>query len=120
MASITLYVPEQEPLELALDGYEQITIGRGPDNDVVLDHVSMSGSHAVIQNLEGTFQVNDLGSTNGTFVNGDQITEAVLSHGTRIMFGNVDAVFSDEASAAAGGDEANADAGVAAGAGYGA
>lgn len=98
MATITIYVPDQEPLELALDGYEQVTIGRGPDNDIVLDHVSMSGSHAIIFNIGGTYQLQDLNSTNGTFLNGVPVTEAVLTNGSRINFGNVEAVFQDEAS----------------------
>lgn len=102
MATITIYVPDQEPLELALDGYEQVSIGRGPDNDVVIDHVSISGSHAVIYNLGGTFQVNDLGSTNGTFLNGEPISEGVLTHGSRVMFGSVESVFVDEAAEAEG------------------
>ncbi|MDF1823446.1 MAG: FHA domain-containing protein [Verrucomicrobiales bacterium] len=100
MASITLYVPEQDPIAIELDAYEQITIGRGPDNDLVLDHVSLSGSHAVIQNEGGSFKVTDLGSTNGTFVNGEQITEAPLVEGTRVLFGSVDSVFSDGGAAA--------------------
>ncbi|MEQ1840852.1 MAG: FHA domain-containing protein [Verrucomicrobiales bacterium] len=98
MATITIYVPDQEPLELALDGYEQVTIGRGPDNDIVLDHVSMSGSHAIIFNIGGTYQLQDLNSTNGTFLNGVPVTESVLTNGSRINFGNVEAVFQDEAS----------------------
>lgn len=96
MATITIYVPDQEPLELALDGYEQVSIGRGPDNDIVLDHTSLSGSHAVIRNLGGVFQLEDLGSTNGTYVNGGAISEEVLSHGARVQFGTVEAVFQDE------------------------
>ncbi len=95
MATITIYLPEQEPLEIALDGYEQITLGRGPDNDVVLDHPSISGSHAVIQNLGGIFQVTDLGSTNGTFVNDEQVSEMILGHGSQILFGHVAAQFLD-------------------------
>lgn len=108
MASITLYVPEQDPIAIELDAYEQITIGRGPDNDLVLDHVSLSGSHAVIQNEGGAFKVTDLGSTNGTFVNGDQITEAPLTEGTRVLFGSVDSVFSEGGEAAAAPAEAEA------------
>lgn len=109
MASITLYVPDQEPIAIELDGYEQITIGRGPDNDLVLDHASISGSHAVIQNEGGSFKVTDLGSTNGTFMDGAQITEAPLVNGSRVLFGSVDSVFSDGEAApaddpAAGGD----------------
>lgn len=95
MASITFYVPEQEPVAVELDAYEQITIGRGPGNDLVLDHASLSGSHAVIQNLGGSFQVTDLGSTNGTFLDGEQITAAPLVNGSRVLFGSVDSVFSD-------------------------
>ena len=105
MASITFHVPDQEPLQIELDGTEQVTIGRGPDNDVVLDHVSLSGSHAVIQNLGGSFQVKDLESTNGTFLNGEAVTEGPLAHGSRLMFGSVEAVFADEASAGAGAEE---------------
>jgi hypothetical protein len=100
MATITIYVPDQEPIELALDGYEQVSIGRGPDNDIVLDHVSISGSHAVIHNFGGTFQVQDLGSTNGTFMNGEAISEAVLGNSARINLGAVEAVFHDENAAA--------------------
>ena len=114
MASITIQIPDQEALEYDLDAIEQLTIGRGPDNDVVLEHVSMSGSHAQIQNLGGTFQLNDLGSTNGTFVNGAQIEEVVLESGAQIQFGSVDAVFVDgEIPAETGGDAAAEDAGAA-------
>jgi pSer/pThr/pTyr-binding forkhead associated (FHA) protein len=96
MATITIYVPDQEPIELALDGYEQVSIGRGADNVIVLDHVSMSGSHAMIHNFGGQFQIQDLGSTNGTYVNGSAITEAALANGCRVQFGGVEAVFHDE------------------------
>jgi hypothetical protein len=95
MASITIHVPDQEALEYDLDAVEQLTFGRGPDNDVVIEHVSMSGSHAMIQNLGGTFQLIDLGSTNGTYINGAPVTEAVLESGAQIQFGSVEAVFVD-------------------------
>lgn len=95
MASITIQVPDEEALEYDLDAIEQLTIGRGPDNDVVLEHASMSGSHATIQNLGGTFQLRDLGSTNGTFVNGTQIDEVTLESGAQVEFGKVQAVFAD-------------------------
>ncbi len=101
MATITIYVPDQEPLELVLDGYEQVSIGRGPDNDIVLDHVSLSGSHAIIHNVGGSFQVQDLNSTNGTFLDGVPVSESGLENGSRINFGSVEAVFSDGAVAEA-------------------
>ncbi len=117
MASITLYLPDQDPLQYALDGYEQITFGRGPESDIVIDHVSLSGSHAVLLNLGGVFQIQDLGSTNGTFVDGEAVTETTLAHGSRIQFGSIEAVFEEEGQAA---DEAGAEASVGGGgSGYG-
>tara|TARA_R110002096_G_scaffold40688_21_gene110400 strand:+ start:1980 stop:2516 length:537 start_codon:yes stop_codon:yes gene_type:complete len=95
MATFTIYVPEKDPIEIALDTIEQVSIGRGPDNDVVIDDVSMSGSHAVIRNLGGTYQITDLDSTNGSFLNGDALTEEVLSHGDRVKFGNIESVYAE-------------------------
>lgn len=95
MATISLYVPDQEPMALDLTGHDQITVGRGPDNSIVLDHVSLSGEHAIITNVDGAYQIKDLGSTNGTFVEGEQITEAPIGNGSNIMFGEVQAVFED-------------------------
>lgn len=116
MASIIIHVPDQEALEYDLDAIEQLTFGRGPDNDVVIEHVSMSGSHAMIQNLGGTFQLTDLGSTNGTYVNGAPVTEAVLESGAQIQFGSVEAVFVDgEIVADAHSQEGAAEAGAASG-----
>ncbi|MBI5874881.1 MAG: FHA domain-containing protein [Deltaproteobacteria bacterium] len=55
-----------------------LTIGRKEDNDICIDHMSVSGHHARIDNQEGSFTATDLGSTNGTFVNGKKITTAIL------------------------------------------
>lgn len=96
MATISIYVPDQEPVAYDLDGYEQLTIGKDPESDIVLDHHSVSGAHALIQNIDGSLFVSDAGSTNGTFVNGNQITEAVvLGNGSQVSFGNVESVISD-------------------------
>jgi len=121
MATITIYVPDQEPVAYDLDGYEQLTVGRSEGADIILNHDSLSGSHAVLQNTDGSLSVSDLGSTNGTYVNGEQITEAVaVGEGSQITFGNVEAVISggeavvDES---AGGSDFTASAG---GSGYGA
>jgi pSer/pThr/pTyr-binding forkhead associated (FHA) protein len=114
MATLSIYVPDQEPYAVDLDGIEQLSVGRGSDNDIVIDHVSLSGSHAVIRNAGGVYQVTDLGSTNGTFVNGEQVTESPLSEGLQIAFGNVQVVFSDgEAAPEAPEEPATGSAGVA-------
>ena len=66
---------------------EAITIGRGPDNTIVVNDPSISTHHAQLL-LEGdTYRLKDLDSTNGTRVNGKPVTEAVLRFDDRIRFG---------------------------------
>ncbi|MEA3306935.1 MAG: FHA domain-containing protein, partial [Elusimicrobiota bacterium] len=52
------------------------TLGRKADNDIVLEHTTVSGHHCKIYNAGGTFFVEDLGSTNGTFLNGKKIVKS--------------------------------------------
>ena len=70
---------------------EAITIGRGPDNTIVVNDPSISTHHAQFL-LEGdTYRLKDLESTNGTRVNGKPVTEAVLRFDDRIRFGAAEA-----------------------------
>jgi pSer/pThr/pTyr-binding forkhead associated (FHA) protein len=70
-----------------------ITIGRAPDNMIVIDDPSVSNRHAQL-NLSGeTYRLKDLDSTNGTKVNGVPITETALRFEDRICFGAVEARF---------------------------
>ncbi len=70
---------------------EAITIGRGPDNTIVVNDPSISTHHAQLL-LEGdTYRLKDLESTNGTRVNGKPVTEAVLRFDDRIRFGAAEA-----------------------------
>ena len=70
---------------------EAITIGRGPDNTIVVNDPSISTHHAQLL-LEGdTYRLKDLDSTNGTRVNGKPVTEAVLRFDDRIRFGAAEA-----------------------------
>jgi len=57
---------------------ERCTIGRRPTNDLVIDHVAISGDHAVIVAEEQGFVLEDLNSTNGTQVNGQPIKKHLL------------------------------------------
>jgi pSer/pThr/pTyr-binding forkhead associated (FHA) protein len=66
-----------------------ISIGRAEDHMVVLDDASVSGHHAEIEQTENGLILRDLGSTNGTKVNGSPVTEAVLNDGDQICFGSV-------------------------------
>jgi pSer/pThr/pTyr-binding forkhead associated (FHA) protein len=69
------------------------TIGRSGDNDVILDDPSVSRQHAKVR-LEGqTFILHDLGATNPTKVNGQEISKQPLSDGDRVEIGNVVLVF---------------------------
>src|SRR5207249_7024109 len=72
---------------------EAITIGRGPDNTIVVNDPSISTHHAQLL-LEGdTYRLKDLNSTNGTRVNSKLVTEAVLRFDDRIRFGEAEALY---------------------------
>src|SRR5438270_11700492 len=68
-----------------------ITIGRGPDNTIVINNPSVSARHAQLQLAGETYRLKALGSTNGTNVNGKPVTETVLSFDDRIRCGAIDA-----------------------------
>jgi len=59
---------------------ERMTIGRHPRNDIVLTHPAVSGDHAVIVTILDDSFLEDLHSTNGTFVNGHRIGKHFLQH----------------------------------------
>jgi len=67
-----------------------VAIGSHPSNDVVLDDTTVSRRHATITRKEGGYQLADLGSTNGTYVNGRQVRKpTLLTSGDEIKFGSV-------------------------------
>ena len=69
-------------------------IGRGDYNDVVIGDPSVSTMHAKLQRRDAVWILTDLGSTNGTFVEGERLTgEAPLGPGTTLKFGDVSALF---------------------------
>src|SRR2546430_344155 len=70
-----------------------ITVGRAPDNTIHLDDPSVSGRHAELRAAGKAYQLRDLGSTNGTRVNGSPTGEIILHSGDRIRFGADDAGF---------------------------
>lgn len=78
---------------------ETITIGRAPDNMIVLDDPSVSGRHAQLQRSGEVYRLTDLNSTNGTRVNSEMITEVPLRFGDRLRFGKVEARFDADPSA---------------------
>ncbi len=78
------------------------TIGRLPDNTVQIDNLAVSGHHARIYWNEGYYVVEDLGSTNGTFVNDKRVGQATLLHGDQVLVGKHVVEFKNEGSLALG------------------
>lgn len=73
---------------------ERVTVGKGPGNDVVLDDPRVSRLHASLERFAEGWCVNDLGSSNGTFVNGERIWGAHrLRHGDEIRVGQTRLLF---------------------------
>ena len=66
---------------------EQISIGRNAKNDVRIDNPAVSSSHAAIKKVMNTYFIEDLGSTNGTFVNEKKINKYELLDGDEVIIG---------------------------------
>lgn len=62
-------------------------IGRGPDQEIFLDDVTVSRRHAELTVGEGPPSIKDAGSTNGIYVNGERLDEAALAPGDEIIIG---------------------------------
>jgi hypothetical protein len=69
------------------------TIGREKDNDFILESTDVSRHHARVECNGGRWQIVDLGSTNGTKVNGQRVPSAILRPGDRIEFGTLQLEF---------------------------
>lgn len=70
---------EGQPIREAELGTDRMTIGRHPHNDIVLDHPTVSSRHACITLLGDHALLEDLGSTNGTYVNGKRVDRYKLA-----------------------------------------
>ncbi len=84
---------------------ERYTIGRLPDNDVRIDNPAVSGHHSLIINILNDSFLEDLNSTNGTYVNGKLIKKHALQHGDVITIGHHQLRFADQQTGAAEQDE---------------
>ena len=67
--------------------------GRHPDSDIFLDDVTVSRRHAEFRSEGGEFQVVDVGSLNGTYVNREPVDSATLSNGDEVQIGKLRLVF---------------------------
>ncbi|WP_342620299.1 FHA domain-containing protein [Rhodoferax sp. GW822-FHT02A01] len=78
---------------------DRTTLGRRPYNDVVIDNLAVSGEHAVILMHGSEVTLEDLNSTNGTYVNGKAIKKQVLQNGDSIEVGKYKIKFVGDAAA---------------------
>src|SRR5216683_1715378 len=91
------YVTRALGVEASVDGQvmaeynmnkERYTIGRLPDNDIRIDNAAVSGHHSLIINILNDSFLEDLNSTNGTYVNGKLIKKHALQHGDVVTVGH--------------------------------
>jgi pSer/pThr/pTyr-binding forkhead associated (FHA) protein len=66
---------------------ERTSIGRRPYNDIVIENLAVSGEHAALMFLDGRVVVEDLNSTNGTYINGKAVKKQLLAHGDTLEIG---------------------------------
>src|SRR5438045_4092986 len=94
MSKLVLHLADGTTLNIPLDK-ERITIGRRADNDVCLPNLAVSGEHAAVVTILDDSFLEDLGSTNGTLVNGNAITKHFLRDRDEIDIGRHKLVYFD-------------------------
>jgi len=76
---------------------ERTTLGRRPYNDIVIDNLAISGEHAVFQMTGAEVYLEDLNSTNGTYVNGKAAKKQLLQNGDTVEVGKYKIKFANDA-----------------------
>jgi pSer/pThr/pTyr-binding forkhead associated (FHA) protein len=94
MSKLTLKF-ESSVLKEVPVGSAEISIGRSPDNGIVIDNPAVSHYHARVFNEEGRPMLEDFGSMNGTFVNGQRVKMVALQPGDSVEIGKHTLVFSE-------------------------
>ncbi|HYH28302.1 MAG TPA: FHA domain-containing protein [Actinomycetota bacterium] len=69
------------------------TAGRHPESDIFLDDVTVSRRHAEVRRKDGRFEIHDMGSLNGTYVNRDRVDTTQLANGDELQIGKFKLVF---------------------------
>jgi pSer/pThr/pTyr-binding forkhead associated (FHA) protein len=76
---------------------DRTTLGRRPYNDIVIDNLAVSGEHAVLQLTDDEVFLEDLNSTNGTYVNGKAVKKQLLQNNDTVEIGKYKIKFINEA-----------------------
>ena len=72
---------------------DEITVGRNPSSDILLDDSTVSRTHAVFRRINGNYSVIDAGSLNGTYVNRQRVDSQELKNGDEIILGKFRLVY---------------------------
>ena len=72
---------------------DEITVGRDPSSDILLDDSTVSRTHAVFRRINGNYSVIDAGSLNGTYVNRQRVDSQELTNGDEIILGKFRLVY---------------------------
>src|SRR6188768_4502464 len=76
---------------------DRTTLGRRPYNDIVIDNLAVSGEHAVLQMMANDVYLEDLNSTNGTYVNGKAVKKQLLQNNDTVEIGKYKIKYINEA-----------------------
>ncbi len=79
---------------------DRTTLGRRPYNDIVIDNLAVSGEHSVLQMMGNEVYLEDLNSTNGTYVNGKAVKKQLLQNNDTIEIGKYKIKYINEAASA--------------------
>lgn len=88
-----LYQPEKGKPPVELIVRDRVTIGRKPDNTLQIDTKAVSGYHCEVINRQGAYLLRDLGSSNGTYIGKQQVTEHTLRNGEILLLGKTVPVY---------------------------
>jgi pSer/pThr/pTyr-binding forkhead associated (FHA) protein len=100
MATITIIFAGQEEKTVQLDK-PKLVVGREPSCDIPIDNLGISRQHCAFVQRGEAFVVQDLGSSNGTFINGQRITEHYLNNDDEVIIGKYTLKFKNTAQATA-------------------
>src|ERR1700722_3034892 len=95
MPRLVAQSPEFTGKSFDLSGKE-ITMGRVEDNKIQIEHVSVSGHHAVLKLDALDYVIKDLDSTNGTRINGERVTQQKLRRNDILRLGNIELLYDSE------------------------
>lgn len=76
---------------------DRTTLGRRPYNDIVIDNLAVSGEHAVLQMMANDVYLEDLNSTNGSYVNGKAVKKQLLQNNDTVEIGKYKIKYINEA-----------------------